>query len=312
LVPETEISKYYLYHERLRSLTEQVNKNDLFEVLRVTCEELIVPRDDELLRAMKKFRDMFFQRPHMMRAFRKTRLYHCSIEKLLQEHDPLRVSSIEGLIGLRNKFSKQSYPKDRKPVTRHERLVDRLEDWMLDAQILMRDGRDPGPVPTDLIEDDPVILKNSQSCLEPVLILVSDDRKLQLEIEKLTSKVVYRVSMKDWFLNECDEGKFILALKTFSRIKPIDIRVEMDNGSLEAYLLKIDYTRKDRTVPKLGWHSNINYKSLRENLDDYEILGGDYHREINNKFVESFMHISSHGLNRLREYIYRSEADPER
>jgi len=199
LVPETEISKYYLYHERLRSLTEDVNKHDLFQNLRTVCEQLVIPSDDELLQTMSRFRDRFFQRPHMMRGMKKTRLYHHSIMKLLEEHDPLRVSTIEGLIGARNKFGKESYPRDKRAFTRHDRLVNNLEDWMHEAFLDIRNNREIPPVPTDLIEDDPVIKKTVMTTSKPVVIIVSDDRKLVLECEKFSSKIIYRISMKDWF-----------------------------------------------------------------------------------------------------------------
>jgi len=224
--------------------------------------------------------------------------------KLLEEHDPLRVSTIEGLIGARNKFGKESYPRDKRAFTRHDRLVNNLEDWMHEAFLDIRNNREIPPVPTDLIEDDPVIKKTVMTTSKPVVIIVSDDRKLVLECEKFSSKIIYRISMKDWFLNECDEGKFILALKAINLIIPNDIEVIMDSGSLEAHMLKTDWTRKDRTVPKLGWHTNIDYTGLRYNKDDYIILEGDYPRDINNLFIERFMHISSGGLKRLKEYQY--------
>jgi len=305
LIPETEISKYYLYHERLRALTEIVNVHDLFNTLRIISSELPIPRDEELLEAMYRFRERFFGRPHMMRSFRKSRLYHRSILKLLEEHDPLRVTTIEGFIGMRNKYNKQSYPEDRKRFTRHDRLVDNLEDWLLEAQLDIRNGIEPREVPTDLIEDDPVIKKNIINSGKPVSIIVTDDRKLAIECEKASNKIIYRISMKDWFLNDCYEDKFLLALKTFCNINPNDVEVFMDKGSLETHQIQVDYTRHDRTLPKIGWHTNINYAGLRSNIDNYEVLEGDYPREVSDRFIERFMHISSYSLTRLREYTYK-------
>jgi len=306
LVPETEVSRHLLLHEHLASLQEGVEEQDLFEDLKVFCTTVCLPTESEALELLKTFREMYYDRPWMLKQFKQQAVYTKEVIQALRNHDPLAVRNeyfIPNTMKILVRDNDIKVEEGKK--TRHERHVDALEEFFLAnfQNIIDGDLTYLDRMPRDILADDPLIYKDVLGLPDDIycVIIVTDDRRLAHLIESESSKVVVQIKIKDWFMNECDEDKFLAAINEFWSIKRKSIKVYIDQGSMEAYGLKTDYCRKDRKLPRLAFQKSIEYESLRE-AKNFVILEDDTFKPIGLDFLTRYTKVSNRGIDLMKKY----------
>jgi hypothetical protein len=228
LVPETEVKKYYLFHERMAAL-DQVSTNgaDLFEVLKVTALVLKDYTDGEVLEIVGKFVKKFKDAPWLLRYNSDQDLYPEELISILAQSDPLRVRMPEFRY-------LQRFRKRPKPDSPYQREVATLSRWFDNNYEDVIAGRTFELPPVNIIEDDPIILLNIQRMSEKLIIIVTDDRKLaRLAARKFPSKIIGRIAIVDWVFHSMDYTGFKTAIHV---VMPVTVEILVDQGSLETYM----------------------------------------------------------------------------
>jgi len=303
LSTETDVARKLLLHNHLQTLAGAgLDEKDLFEDIKIYATTMVEPSHEEKIELLQRFKDRYMDRPWSLKNLKKQGVYLPVVMEILHKFDPLRITTPPAFVSV---LQRDIAKKPEESKGRHERHVDALESWFISnyRNLINNPKMSLDTMPRDILDDDPIIIR--ECALLPddqyIVLLVSDDRALANQIELRTSKVVHRVAIKDWMLNECDEDKFFVAFKNFDDIERNNIYVCVDQGSMEAYYLKIDYTRVDRRVPAISFAGDIDYSGLRENRK-YIILPNDNMVPIDSNFLVRFSHTSRDGENRKSAY----------
>jgi hypothetical protein len=227
LVPETEVKKYYLFHERLARLDQVVASSDLFDLVKTTAYNISDFSDEKLHEVVLRFVDKFKRSPWLLRYSADQDLYPEELISILAQSDPLRVRMPE--FTYLNRFRRR--PKADSP---YQREVANLATWFQDNYEDIIGGREYSLPPVNIIEDDPIIILNIQRMSEQFVIIVTDDVKLcRLAARKFPEKILGRISVVDWVFHSMDYSGFLNAIKT---VIPVTTEIIIDQGSLETYM----------------------------------------------------------------------------
>jgi len=168
LVPESQVGAYYLFQERLQTLEQKIESEDLFEVIRSENLELVQATPEEVARTVPAFSRKFKQVPWLLTTKRKEALYPANIIDVLNQCDPLRVDiDLEYL---------KRFGRPPRADTPYQRNVNKLEDWFYNNRenILQHELYDLPP--TEIIQDDPVMVEAAKRSQSPMVIFVTNDR----------------------------------------------------------------------------------------------------------------------------------------
>jgi len=233
LVPESKIMPHYLFQERLQTLEQKIEGEDLFELIRTDHVELVEAKPETVKRTVEAFVDNFRNAPWLLATKRRERLYPSTIIDVLAKCDPLRVDLDWDYL---KRFQRR--PKSDTP---YERALDRLTEWFEENREPVLAGTDWHLPPTDIIADDPIIVRQCKLTTKSMVIIVTNDRKLVRLVENEVPRlIVGRISVEDWVNVDADEGAF---LRVFESEWPTIIpEIIVDQGALETFLLKTDIT----------------------------------------------------------------------
>jgi len=241
LVPESKLTKYYLFQERLEGL-EQDTKRDLFEVIKAKMVDLpdIDPLENQ--RVVEKFVKEFRDYPFLLKGRKTENLYATAAIEGLEKGNPLTVPHSFPLI---SKFSKRV-----RPSTPYEEDGLLLYQWFMGAFVSKRRGLEYDLPPTDILEDDPVMIQKIANGGSDIYLLVTDDIKLfRLALNKFPQELLYRVSPLEYLqsntylIQEHGQGNVDYdeeVTKVFHKAFGSTFTVEalVDKGSVESYLNK--------------------------------------------------------------------------
>jgi hypothetical protein len=217
LIPESKVAKYYLFQERLEQL-EQDTKRDLFQVIKSKMIELpdVDPRTAKGI--VKEFIETYRDHPYRLKNGRCENLYAAqSIEKL-QEGDPLQVDFHD--FPLKAKFCRRT-----RPDTLYEQNGLLLYQWFMGASLSIRRGESYDLPPTDIIEDDPIIIREISEGGSDIFVIATDDLKLyRLAMNKFPDTWVFRMSCVHY-----------LQVNTFCKDNELDVDEEMTRAFREEY-----------------------------------------------------------------------------
>ncbi|QJT93759.1 RNA-dependent RNA polymerase [Erysiphe necator associated narnavirus 27] len=243
LVRETEISKHYLFQTRLASL-EQDQNADLFETIRTMSIELKEYTREETLLWTRKFCDIFENAPWRLKYIKREDLFDSSVIQLLAKTNPLRVDLGESY----------TYParfcKPPKPDTPYQRDVENLMVWFNDNYEDILAGNSYELPPTNIIEDDPILLLKAEASESDMVILVSDDWKLaRLMANKVVAKLIGQISIRNWLAYSASEETFQNLLREV--LPNVSVEFLVDQGSIETFLDNHPYTGDGKDLLRL-------------------------------------------------------------
>jgi len=288
LMPESKIQAYYLFQERVKELSQDKPENDLFETIRGMSHLLDTATHVDVVRVANKMKK-FSNSPWTLGVEREEDLYPNTVISVLEKSNPLRVDLPE--FTYLERFHKP--PPTDSPF---ERGMNRLEEWFYENYEAIIAGREYTLPPTDVIEDDPIILLQADRSACDVIIVITNDVKLvKLMVNKITSKDIWRISVEDWLNHDLDEGSFRKALK--ERLQDTSIEFIVDQGALETYLMKtdIDVTR----YPDFA--SPIERTAVRSQADIYDVYTAP--RPLNGENVFEIVKIPYYALTRKRRAL---------
>jgi hypothetical protein len=232
LVPESQISKYYLFNKRLRELNPDYDvKLDLFEKLKEDVIDMSYSPDPKVWRRIvSKFVSLYRDQPYALKADRVEPLYRAGTLDLLKNGDPLRVD-ID--LEVFKKFRER--PRPDTPYTRN---VDRLFQWYVENRdLILNKEKAPAP-PTEVLEDDPIIIRSIMEAddLVTFFFIVTDDVKLyRLACNKLPSNRIGRIPIRVWFACGLNEEAFHNRFE--QQFPGSDMQIIIDQGSIESYIM---------------------------------------------------------------------------
>nr|QIR30310.1 RNA-dependent RNA polymerase [Plasmopara viticola lesion associated narnavirus 31] len=240
LILESQVGKQYLYSKRLEALSSGVVVADLFEVIKSMSIELTDHTREETLSIVTDFSAHYKESPWQLRFDLEEDLYPSSILTKLHESDPLRVDIDYPFL---DRF-KHSSPLSDTPF---ERALDSLEQWFKDNYIKIINGMEFELPPTEVIEDDPILMIAAERSENDLFVIVSNDVKLYRRIKnKVLNKTVARISIEHWLdVFEMSESTVFNHVK--EAIAPeIKTQIEIDQGSIDTFLLSTDIAPVDR------------------------------------------------------------------
>jgi len=231
LVPESQVSAYYLFQERLQTLEQKVESEDLFSVIKSENIELVQATPKEVAWTVTKFARHFKQAPWLLAYKRKEPLYPKEIIGILSKCDPLRVD-------IEYDYLKR-FQKPMKPDSPYGRSVARLAEWYWDNREKVILGQEYDLPPTEIIADDPIIVADCKRTVHDVVVIVTNDLKLcRLASNEVPQKKIFRISIEDWVNVDADEGAILSALNEV--LPQSTIKIIVDQGAFETFLLKTD------------------------------------------------------------------------
>jgi hypothetical protein len=236
LVPETKLAKYYLFQERLEQL-EQDTKRDLFEVVKskMIGTEFSPSEEEEII---TRFRDLFKDSPYRINSDRTENLYSVGAILQLEKGNPLYVDLPESI--------KKKFGKLARPLTMYEQQGEELYDWFLDNGWQIMNGEPYDLPPTDILEDDPIIIQKIMNGGSECFFIVTDDIKL---VRLASNKSIYpvgRISVRDFNnairvdyeglpLERSDEENIDIIEREMSHAMGVDCKVILDRGSIDTW-----------------------------------------------------------------------------
>jgi hypothetical protein len=227
LVPETEVKKYYLFHERIANLDQDCVNADLFEILKTTAYVVKDYSSEEILDIVSRFVTKFKATPWLLRYSSDQDLYPEELISILARSDPLRVDMPE--FGYIKRFNRRP-----KPDSPYQREVRNLSEWFDNNYEDVIAGREYSLPPVNIIEDDPIIILGISRMPEKMVVIVTDDRKLaKLAARKFPDKIIGRISIVDWVFHSMDYTGFKRAIHV---VMPTTVEILIDQGSLETYM----------------------------------------------------------------------------
>jgi hypothetical protein len=258
LVPESKIQALYLFQERVQSLNQVMESHDLFEVVKGMSIGLDDPSKEDLERVCNRMKDMFGYRPWSIASAVEEDLYPRNIVEILRKSDPLRVDLPE--FKYLERFTKP-LPNDS-PL---ERALGNLEAWFDDNYENIIAGNEYSLPPTDIIEDDPIMILAAKRSTSDMVVLVTNDIKLwRLIYNEVPSKLIGRISVESWINHDADESAFISALK---KRLGLEVEILVDQGAFETFLLRTDIS--PTRYP--GWTENIDRSKVRSAEEIYDV-----------------------------------------
>jgi len=242
LVRETEVSKQYLFLKRLEELEQDLHV-DLFEHFKTLSIELKEFTYEETLMLTHKFVSIFSSAPWRLRFIKTEDLYDARVVQILSDTNPLKVS-IEGY----------KYPERfRKPPpadTPYQRDVNRLEEWFNNNYEDILGGREYELPPTNIVEDDPILILQAEASKADMVIVVTDDWKLcRLMANKITSKLIGNISIRNWLAYSASESTFLEHLEKY--LPNVSVEFIVDIGSIETFLDNHPYTGDGKDLIRL-------------------------------------------------------------
>ncbi|WAK75229.1 MAG: RNA-dependent RNA polymerase [Erysiphe necator associated narnavirus 1] len=242
LVPESKLAKYYLFQERLENL-EQDTKRDLFEVVKAKMINLPdIDSVEDNRKVVKRFVKEFRDYPFLLKGRREENLYAAAAIDGLEKGNPLTVPHSFPLIA---KFCKRI-----RPSTPYEEDGLILYQWFMGAFKAKLKGWPIDAPPTDILEDDPVMIQKINAGGADVFLMVTDDIKLyRLALNKFPDTWIFRVSPLEylqsntWLIEQkgadadYDEELTELFQQEFGK-ENFTVEALIDKGSVESYLNK--------------------------------------------------------------------------
>jgi hypothetical protein len=266
LIPESKLSKYYLFQERLEQL-EQDTKRDLFEVIKSKMVELPDYTPEETKEVITEFVSNYRDAPYRLHVGKEENLYAAESIVKLEEGNPLVVS--DHPYPLKKKFSKRT-----RPTNSYEENGLYLYQWFMGAVISRNRGEDFGLPPTDIIEDDPIIIREISDGGADVFFIATDDLKLvRLANNKFPDTWTFRIPCIQY-----------LQANTYCSQMELDIEEELqrafddengaglvtkiivDKGSVESWILKYHPTEEGTYWQTVGipWRKDIKVENLEK------------------------------------------------
>jgi len=208
LAYESGIHKYFLFNERLRQLSEEIRSNhDLFERIKVEVTQL--PERNLPDEVVYDFLSTWRTSPYMMKKFIIEDVYDLEAIRELLASDPLMVHHFNGLVP--SCFDRMN--EEREPDSHVKKFSKRLYQWLrevidindyglpIERHELISLGAEHAyrGQPTDLFEDDPIIVRDVCYSSSLVVAIITDDKRLwALCRNKALDRIILRIPCCDW------------------------------------------------------------------------------------------------------------------
>jgi hypothetical protein len=273
LVSETQLTKYFLFQERLDEM-ENVQR-DVFQVAieKLECidEEF---SNEELENVVTNFVDLYSHRPYDLKREQYDNLYDFEAIEALEAGNPLRVTCVD--FPLIAKFWKREPPR-----TRYEEEGLRLWEWFQGAVERLVQGLPIDNPPVEVLEDDPLIIQEIGQMRTPFYFVITNDKKmLRKASRKVPAATIVHISCED-FVN-IGNYDFDNPERVIEAIMPLynidsweDLTLLVDSGSLETFLeLRTEKNNVISTTSGIPWNKDIKRSAFSIKRDPTRLFPG--------------------------------------
>jgi hypothetical protein len=242
---ESGLLKYYLMNRRFKGLRENAQNFSLFDTLKVELAHVEEPDLDDYI--LELFLERWQKRAYSFKRVIPEDVYDVRTVRELLVRDPIRINDIGfDLSGTLEKF--RSGPLN--PNSPYELQTNRLYNWFkevvdfddddvpIERFECISEGRIEYALgaPTNLIEDDSVIIGDVVTSQSMLIAIVTNDIKLhRLARNKAYDKVIIRIPISTWLKTPGEDGEKILDLWT-----RFGCTTWVDHGNVEGYRNRID------------------------------------------------------------------------
>jgi hypothetical protein len=272
LVTESQLQKYYLFQKRLEGLNQDI-EHDLFEVVKAKMVDLpdIDVESEDARDVVTRFSDMYRDAPFRLGVGREENLYNVSILEKMDNGNPLKVTG-SGFPML-DKFSKRLPPTNLYTLRGAE-----LYKWFAHSWGPWRAGEKIfKPPPQDILEDDPIIIREISEGGADIFIIATDDLRLYRHcLNKFEDTWIFRISAihylqsNTWRMeNNGDITYDDLMTKLFNEEYgcKVNVSVLVDQGSIETFLNKYvpspNETGHYWETNGIPWRKDIHKRNLQ-------------------------------------------------
>jgi hypothetical protein len=269
LVPESKLSKYYLFQKRISSLEQDLPEADLFQTVKRKMVEYptVDPFSEEAREIVERFSEDYRDQPYQLSIGREENLYSSLSIEELAAGDPLRVAHDFPLI---KKFNKRE-----RPETKYEWQGMQLYKWFMDADLRRRAGEKMGVPPTDILADDPIIIQAISEGGYDIHVIATDDVKLyRLCLNKFPDTWIFRMSAIHYLqtVTYCNNNSLDFDDELTKRFKTeypnlkAAVFCHVDHGNVESWVAKYNpVPNSDRCyweTSGIPWRKNIHKRNM--------------------------------------------------
>jgi hypothetical protein len=257
LTTSSEVEALYLYMKRIETLTQDVT-SDLMDLAFSRVTNMDNVSYTEVKETCDQFKETFYKKRWAIKPLVDVDYYFTEDIDEFRNSDPRNVD-IPGFDYIKR------FGKRIPPDTPKRRAEMELYEWFCEWRSAILNDEFFELPPTQLLEDDPFIIIRASECVEQVVVIVTDDRKLcRLASNKLIDKLICRISIKNWVLMDAMEKPIIDTIKQDLKADAI---VLVDEGSLDTFLWKTDINPS--VYP--GWTGRIDLKPPRTQEDIWDV-----------------------------------------
>jgi len=245
----------YLFQERIEQLNQDT-KRDLFEVVKSKMVGTVFSSDEERT-IITTFKSRFRDSPHLLGAKRPENLYSFEAVGILEEGNPLYVDLPEVI--------KRRFGKPLRPLTRYEEAGEELYEWFMSEGYGIITGDEYHNPPTEILEDDPIIVQEVLNGGADVFFIVTDDEKLVRLAANKSLAPVGRISTIDFLsaiLNDGREETSWLELE-MTEVMGAPVRLIEDKGSIDFRVESMHQTDMGSfRAGGIPWRSDVKKENM--------------------------------------------------
>jgi hypothetical protein len=265
LIPESKIAKYYLFQKRLDELEQEQNV-DLFECVKTEMRKYPDVEPASQARIVSEFISNYRDSSYRLKQDRRENLYAVEAIRILESGSPLPVSGHP--YPLPKKFRKFDTPRNV-----YEMKCQELYQWFTKAYVARRKGEPHDPPPTDIIEDDPIMVQRIGQGGADLWLLVTDDIRLfKLCCNKYPDMFIFRMStihylqantyMSENELYWDDE----VSRCVNNEFEGLTMETLIDKGSVDSYVHKYEIHSDGvyMQVEGIPWNQDVKRANLQK------------------------------------------------
>jgi hypothetical protein len=262
LIPESKIAKYYLMQQRLMTLEQDLPQQDLFEVIKAKMVKYpdITNASQIVRNFVRNYRDSSYR----LKQDRRENLYPIEAVRVLERGNPLTVTVSD--FPLIKKFGKYEIPTNL-----YELRAQELYQWFMKEYTRRHRGEKRVPPPTDIIEDDPIIIQTIGEGGADIFIIVTDDVRLfKLATNKFPDTFIFRMSTlhylqtNTWIAENGGDWDEEVDLAFSKEFDGLTIETLIDKGSVESYLHKYHVHQEGVyfQVEGIPWNKDMSPRNI--------------------------------------------------
>lgn len=236
LALESKLVSIYMLRDRINQLDQTIHVDTFSKYLHEFSSDPKEMAEESLSKFVKAWRST----PYLFRNYKRENVYFYEVIDRLSEYDPLGVKTFP----LKETYQFGGYEEI---MSSYGRQVLRLFNWFVENYRKILAGESFTLPPVDILSDDEIIPLRLEdySGNKKLILVVTDDVKLLRRLNSLfqpKEMVIFGIPIEDYAVTDYDDVSWVKSVSEYFRIDRRWVELEVDTGSLEAFL----YEREDK------------------------------------------------------------------